>query len=106
MRMMLKVNLPTERANELARKGKLASTVQIILDDLKPEAAYFTDDDGQRSGFIFFNMADTSQIPVIAEPWFLAFNARVTFRPAMNPEDLGKALPGIDAAVKKYPMAA
>jgi hypothetical protein len=106
MRMMLKVNMPTERANELARKGKLGSTIQTILDDLKPEAAYFTDDDGQRSGFIFFNMADTSQIPAVAEPWFLALNARLTFHPVMNPEDLSKAMPGIDAAVKKYPMAA
>jgi hypothetical protein len=102
MRMMLKVNMATEAANELARQGKLGSTIESILTDLKPEAAYFTDDDGERTGFIFFDLGDTSAIPGIAEPWFLALNARLSFRPAMNSEDLGKALPGIEAAVKKY----
>jgi hypothetical protein len=100
--MMLKVNMSTEAANELARKGKLGSTIQSILDDLKPEAAYFTDDDGERTGYIFFDLGDSSAIPSVAEPWFLALNARLTFRPAMNSEDLGKARPGIEAAVRKY----
>jgi hypothetical protein len=102
MRMMLKVNMATQAANELARQGKLGSTIQSILADLKPEAAFFTDDDGERTGFIFFDLADSSAIPAVAEPWFLALNARLTFRPVMNSEDLGRALPGIEAAVKKY----
>ena len=76
--------------------------IKSILDDLKPEAAYFTDDNGERTGFIFFDLADASQIPAVAEPWFLTLNARVSFRPAMNAEDLAKAVPGIDRAVKKY----
>lgn len=102
MRMMLKVNMSTEAANELARQGKLSSTIQSILKDLKPEAAYFTDDDGERTGYIFFDLAESSAIPSVAEPWFLTLKARLTFRPVMNSEDLGRALPGIEAAVKKY----
>ena len=102
MRMMLKVNMSTEAANDLARQGKLGSTIQSILDDLKPEAAYFTDDDGERTGYIFFDLPDSSAIPGVAEPWFLALNARLTFRPAMNSDDLGKAVSGIEAAVRKY----
>ena len=102
MRMMLKVNMATEAANELARQGKLGSTIQSILDDVKPEAAYFTDDEGERTAYIFFDLKDSSAIPSVAEPWFLALDARLTFRPVMNPEDLGKAIPGIEAAVKKY----
>jgi hypothetical protein len=102
MRMMLKANMDTATANELARQGKLGSTIQSILADLKPEAAYFTEDNGERTAFIFFDLADSSGIPAVAEPWFLALNARVTFRPVMNSEDLGKAMPGIEAAVRKY----
>ena len=106
MRMMLKVNMSTGAANELARKGKLGSTIQSILSDLKPEAAYFTDDNGERTGFLFFDLGDSSQIPAVAEPWFLALNARVSLHPAMNAADLGKAVPGIEAAVKKYAAGA
>jgi hypothetical protein len=102
MRMMLKVNMSTEAANELAIQGKLGTTIQAILADMKPEAAYFLDDDGERTGYIFFDLADSSGIPAIAEPWFLTLKARLTFKPCMNAEDLGKALTGIEAAVRKY----
>jgi hypothetical protein len=47
-------------------------------------------------------MKDASQIPAIAEPWFLAFNAHVEMHPVMVPEDLAKAGPAIEQAVKKY----
>jgi hypothetical protein len=61
-----------------------------ILDDLKPEAAYFTDIDGHRSGLLIIQMEDTAQIPAVAEPWFLTFNADVDIHPVMLPEDLAK----------------
>ena len=98
----MKVSMPVEAANAAARNGSLGSTIQSILADLKPEAAYFTDWDGKRTGFLFFDMQDASQIPAIAEPWFLSFNAAIEIHPVMTPADLGKAGPGIEAAVKKY----
>lgn len=103
MRMLLRVSIPVETGNAAAKAGTLASTVKRILDDLKPEAAYFmADDNGNRSGSVVFDMKDTSQIPAIAEPWFLAFNAKVSFRPVMNPQDLAAAEPAIAKAVKHY----
>jgi hypothetical protein len=102
MRILLKVNIPVEAGNAAVKAGKLGSTIQSILSDLKPEAAYFTDEHGQRTGFIFLDLADASQIPAIAEPWFLAFDAAVEIHPVMVPTDLAKAAAAIDAAVKKY----
>jgi hypothetical protein len=102
MRFLLKVNIPVEAGNKAAKAGKLETTIQSILADLNPEAAYFTDDKGQRTGFLFFEMQDASQIPAIAEPWFLAFNAHIEFHPVMVPDDLKRAGSAIKTAVKKY----
>ena len=103
MRMLLRVSIPVETGNAAAKAGTLGSTVEKILADLKPEAAYFfPDDNGNRSGSIVFNMEDSSQIPAISEPWFLAFNAKVSIRPVMNPQDLAKAGPSIIKVGQQY----
>src|SRR5712671_6724884 len=103
MRMLLRVSIPVEAGNAAARAGTLGPTIEKILADLKPEAAYFfADDSGQRSGSIVFDMKDSSEIPSIAEPWFLAFNAKVSLRPVMNPQDLAKAGPSISKAAGQF----
>jgi len=102
MRFLVKVNIPVEAGNNAAKAGKLSTTIQSILADQKPEAVYFTDNNGQRTAFVFLEMQDASQIPAIAEPWFLALNASIEIHPVMVPDDLMRASAGIDSAVKKY----
>jgi len=102
MRMMMKVSIPVETGNALAKSGKLGSTLKSILDELKPEAAYFVAIDGVRTGMIFVDLKEPSDLPKAAEPFFLALNAAIEVVPAMVPEDLGKAAPHIEAAAKKY----
>lgn len=106
MRMLLKATIPVDAGNAAVANGTLGSTIQKILADLKPEAAYFTEDFGERTGWIFFDMKDSSELPAVAEPWFLAFNAKVTIRPAMNAQDLAAGSGGMQNAVKNYGKAA
>ncbi|MBV9868876.1 MAG: panthothenate synthetase [Abitibacteriaceae bacterium] len=102
MRVLLTVELPVESANAAIKDGSLAKTIQSILDETKPEAAYFLAANGKRSGLIILDLKDPSQIPAVTEPWMLTLNASVALQPVMTPEDLAKAGPAIEQAVKKY----
>ncbi|HLG95073.1 MAG TPA: hypothetical protein VKX49_02045 [Bryobacteraceae bacterium] len=104
--MMMKVSIPVEAGNAAARNGNLGTTIQKILGEMKAEAAYFVAENGERTGYIFFDMTDASQLPSLAEPFFLALNAKIGVWPAMNAADLGAAGPGIERAVKAYGKAA
>lgn len=103
MRMLLRVSIPNETGNAAAKAGTLGSTIERILKPLKPEATYFfADDNGQRSASVIFDLKDSSDIPAVAEPWFFAFNAKVSLRPVMNVKDLAKAGDSIAKAAKNY----
>jgi len=91
VRILLRVTMPHEPFNTYVKDGSAGAKMKRILDELKPEAAYFTEVDGRRTGILIIHMNDASQIPSIAEPWFLTFNAECHFHPAMVPEDLAKA---------------
>jgi hypothetical protein len=91
MRMIMNVLIPVEPFGTLVRNGTAGAKMQQILEDIKPEAAYFTAQDGHRGGIFIIDMQDVSEIPRFAEPFFLTFDAEVQFQPAMTPEDLGRA---------------
>ncbi len=100
MRFLVKVSVPVGAGNDAARKA--FDVIPSILEEQKPEAAYFVATGGQRTALLFVHMDDPSELPKIAEPWFLAFNASIEVTPAMVAEDLQKAGPSIEAAVQKY----
>ena len=90
MRMMLKFTLPVEKGNQAFNDGSLGRAMDSIMSKLKPEAAYFAPSDGKRSGMIFFDLAEPSQIVEVVEPFFLNLNAAVELVPVMNGDDLRK----------------
>ncbi len=107
MRVMMQISIPVEAGNKAARAGAFGAPMQKMIEALKPEAVYFAaTENGERGGFVVFDMADTSQIPAIAEPFFLVFNAKLNIYPVMNAQDLAKAAPSIEKAVKEYSKAA
>ena len=101
MRFLFKISFPVEAGNAAAKKDSF-KVIQSILEQQKPEAAYFLAEKGKRTAILIINMQDPSEIPAIAEPWFLALNAEIEATPAMVPADLQKAGPAIERAVKAY----
>jgi len=102
VRFLLKVTVPVETGNAAINDGTLARKIEAILDEQRPEAAYFFEDNGKRACFVVIEMKDAQQIPAIAEPWFLSLDAAVEFHPVMTWKDLKKAGSGIEHAVKKF----
>jgi len=100
MRILMNVRIPHEPFNTLVKEGRAGKIIQRILDDLKPESIYFTEQGGTRGAVAVIDVNKPSDIPSFSEPFFLNFNADCEFRIAMSPEDLGKA--GLDELGKKW----
>ena len=98
--MLMHLEFPLEPFNSFVKDGSAGQKIQKILEAIKPEAAYFTEHNGHRGGTLVVNLKDSSDVPMFAEPWFLTFNAKVEFRVAMTPEDLGRA--NLEAHGKKW----
>ena len=98
----MKFRIPQERGNEVLSDPQFGHKMNELLTEIKAEAAYFSTIDGQRGAFVVINMNDASEIPAIAEPFFLWLDADIEFFPVMRLEDLAKAGPSIGAAVKKW----
>jgi len=92
MRMMLRILMPVEGGNAAFKSGSLQTTIQELIEKLKPEAAYFFPDEGKRSALFVFDMKDSAQIPSLVEPLFAGLNAQVRLTPVMNAEDLQKGM--------------
>ncbi len=88
MRMLLNVEFPAEPFNTAVKNGTVGAIIGKIMEDIKPEAAYFTDNNGHRGGVLVVNVDKPSDVPFLAEPWFLKFNAECQFHIAMTPDDL------------------
>ena len=102
MRYIIKIEMQTEAGDTAIRDPKFGEKMQALLKELKAEAAYFTLMNGHRGGYIVVNMDDASQMPAMAEPFFLWLKAKVEFVPVMLPQDLAKAGPAIGAAIQKW----
>lgn len=100
MRMMVDIDFPIEPFNQMIKDGTANTAMQKALAEIKAEAVYFRERRGMRGCTMIVDMTETSQMPKIAEPFFLMFNAMVNFEPVMTPEDLAKA--GLDELGKKY----
>ncbi len=76
MRILVTFSMNPEKGDQLIKEGRIGETIGSILEELQPEAAYFTDVEGTRGGFLVVNMENASQIPAITEPLFLQVSGR------------------------------
>lgn len=92
MRALLKFSLDVQAANKAIQNGTFPKIIGNVMEQTKPEAAYFTTIGGTRTVFVFFDLKDTAQMPLIGEPLFQELNATIELYPVMNQQDLEKGL--------------
>jgi hypothetical protein len=100
MRMLLNVRMPVEPFNTLVRQGKVGAILGRIIEDIQPEAVYFSERDGKRGAILIIDIKEPSRIPSFTEPFFLNFNAECHFSIVMSLDDLKKA--GLEELGKKW----
>ena len=94
MRVMLRLQIDAIRGSEGIKSGATQKAIAAFVEKHKPEAVYFTNTDGERSGFFVFDMKDAHEMPIVCEPLF-DIGARVQISPCMTPDDLQKAFAAI-----------
>ena len=100
MKMLLEIRLPHQPFNAAVKDGTVGAKLTRILEATQPEAVYFTDQNGQRAAVIIIDLPDASKLPGLVEPWILTFQADISLRPVMTPDDLKRA--GLDELGKKW----
>lgn len=92
MRMLLKFGMDTELGNAAIRNGTVAPLLERVMGELKPEAAFFATEGGRRTGYVFFEMTDVTDIPRVCEPLYMELGAEILLTPAMSPGDVAAGL--------------
>ena len=102
MRFMLTFRIPPQEANAATKDGRFMSAFQSVMEELQPEAAYFTPVEGARGGYLIVSMDDASRIPAITEPLFLGMGATVQVHPVFTLDDVPRITESIEQARQKY----
>ena len=90
MRMMLKVKIPPEHGNRAAKDGSMQKAFQSLREKLKPEATYFSMDEGMRCAYLIYEIGDDYQFLEIHEPLIQSMGALVYDAPALTWEDMAR----------------
>jgi hypothetical protein len=92
MRVIITAMIPTTAGNKMVKDPNFLKTVEDYTKKFNCEAAYFTEMDGMRTMVFALDLASPDMIPAIAEPLFQEYDANVEIHPAMNLDDLKKAI--------------
>ena len=92
MRMLVDVDLDTEKGNELLRSGRMGDVMQSIMATVRPEAACFHERSGGRAITLVVEAADNASMVPLLQPFWLELGARVHAVPCMTADDLAEGM--------------
>lgn len=76
----------------MVKDPNFLKNVEDYIRKFNCEASYFLEVNGNRTMVLVLDLPSPDMIPAIAEPLFQGFDANVEIHPAMNLDDLKKAI--------------
>lgn len=102
MRVMVTFSIQPEKGDALIKDGSMGEILQSILEEIEPEAVYFTTMEGTRGEIMVIDVDEASRIPAMTEPLLLGLGATMQRQPVLTPEDLGMASESMQHGAQKY----
>jgi hypothetical protein len=99
---MIKFRFPTVEGTEALKAGRIDKLLGQLMEDLKPEAAYFYPENGLRSGHLIVNMDNSTQVLEYGERLWVGLGGEVEMTPVMAPEDIMAGLSSMPGILQKY----
>jgi hypothetical protein len=88
VRFLAKVTIPKQVGDEASKSGALQRTVQSALDTLKPEAAYFFEQEGDRECLLVINL----DVGAMLQPLFPNLQPSIFVTPVVNAAEFQQGL--------------
>lgn len=92
MRIIVRATIPVTTGNKVVKDPNFLRNIEDYIKKFNCEASYFTEVNGNRTMVFVLDLPSSDMIPAIAEPLFQGFDANVEIHPAMNLDDLKKAI--------------
>jgi hypothetical protein len=102
MRFLIHAKIPTDDGNKMIQDPNFLGKLEKYIKNVKAEATYFFEADGNRVAAFIVDIQQADQIPVLAEPLFSGMGAHVEFHPIMSLDDLKKGIPQAVLEVNSY----
>jgi hypothetical protein len=92
MRVIVRAIIPVASGNKMVKDPNFLRNIEDYIKKFNCEASYFTEVNGNRTMVFVLDLPSPDIIPAIAEPLFQGYDATVEIHPAMNLDDLKKAI--------------
>ncbi|MEM1059174.1 MAG: hypothetical protein AAGK14_07985 [Verrucomicrobiota bacterium] len=90
MRMMYKFLIPNQKGDQTKLDGSLRKALKELVEETKPESAYFYMYHGKRGGLLVFDVEHPGDLVPINDKLIAATGAEINVHPTLNWEELEK----------------
>ena len=92
MRVLVRAMIPTAAGNKMVKDHNFIKNLEDYIKKFNCEASYFLEVNGNWTMVFVLDLPSPDMIPAVVEPIFQAHDANVEIHPAMNLDDLKKAI--------------